>query len=87
MLEAYKRPDIFYPSVLDITVIGRYRIREQSTDEIVEKIEKLANTYGFAVRAFPNVIKVIRIIEPPEAKKKKNIFEKLELLRNDIPKN
>ena len=85
VLEAYKRPDIFYPSVLDITVIGRYRIREQSTHEIVEKIEKLANTYGFTVLAFPNVIKVQRIIEPPEAKKKKNIFEKLELLRNGYP--
>jgi len=83
--EAYTRPEMCYPSVRDVTVLGKYRISKQSPDQIVENLTEWLLAKGFRAMVFPNVVEVFRVAEPPEARKKKNIFDKLRLLRAGYP--
>jgi len=85
MSEALKNPTLIYPNIPDITIVGKYRIPNQTPEQIVTGLNKwlLFSGYGHAV--FPNVVRLIRIAEPEEARKKKKALEKLQFLRDGVP--
>jgi hypothetical protein len=74
-----------YPRIPDVTIIGKYQIPVQTTEQITEKLETWLISKGYGFRAFPNVVEIIRIIEAPQVIKKKNHFEKLALTRDGFP--
>jgi len=83
--EAYKRPDMCYPSVRDVTIFGKYRISNQSADEIDMNLTEWLLHKGFSSLVYPNLLELKRVLEPPEARKKKNLLEKLQLIRSGYP--
>lgn len=85
VIEAYKRPDMCYPRIPDVTVIGKYRIPKQSTKQIASNLSNWLISEGYACSVFPNVVNIINVKWAPQANKKKSIFEKLAVTRDGVP--
>jgi len=83
--EAYQRPDMCYPSMRDVTILGKYRVSNQSSEKIAMNLEEWLLYMGFRSIVFPNVVEIRRVAEPPEARKKKDFYEKLRVIRAGYP--
>jgi len=83
--QALKKPNIVYPNIHEITVLGKYSIPNQSTEKIGDSLTNWANREGYSLRSFPNVIEILNVTIPPQASKKKNYFDRLALTRDGVP--
>jgi sugar-specific transcriptional regulator TrmB len=83
--EILRQPNLVYASLPDVTLLGRYRIRKQPDEEITKTLNDCLRLRGFVARSLPNIVKVTRVLEPPNAAKKKDHFEKLRLMRDGFP--
>jgi len=83
--QAYKRPDMCYPRIPEVTIIGKYRIPKQSTDQIAKNLSQWLIYEGYGCRVYPNIVQIIHATWPPQATRKKSFFEKLEVTRDGVP--
>ena len=79
------QPNLVYASLPDVTLLGRYRIRKQLDEEITRTLNDCLVSRGFFARSLPNIVRVTRVLEPSNAAKKRDHFEKLRLMRDGFP--
>lgn len=83
--ETLKRPDIEYPSLHDVTVLGKYSIPNQTNEQIIQVLSNWLTLEGYTASSFPNLIEIWHVRTPPQAQKKKNYFDRLALTRDGVP--
>jgi hypothetical protein len=84
-LTALQTPELTHPSMSDITIIGKYTIPKMTTEKIAQLLKGPLASRGYSVNYLPNVLQIDNQMEPDEAKKKKNYFDKLHYYRNGYP--
>jgi hypothetical protein len=84
---ALKTPNLIFPNIPDITIIGKYQVSNKTPEQLVTSLGEWLNFNGFAAVVFPNMIKLKHVYEPEEARKKKNALDKLQFFRDGIPED
>ena len=69
--EALRQPILVQPSLREVTILGKYIIKRQSTDEIVGALQEWLASQFFVARSFPNVVIMRHVGESEEARKRK----------------
>jgi hypothetical protein len=69
--EIVRQPNLVYVSLPDVTLLGRYRIRKQPDEEITRTLNCCLVSMGFLAHSLPNIVRVRRVLEPPNASSKK----------------
>jgi hypothetical protein len=83
--EKLKDPTVAYPNLPDITIVGKYRVPIQTTEELANRLRDWMISNAFRYQAFPNVLKMRSVYETAEMLKKKSFFDKLKLFRDGFP--
>jgi hypothetical protein len=86
-LEALKTPNLIYPDIPDITIIGKYRIPNQTAEQLVASLRQWLLFNGFGAASFPNMVRLVHVNEPEEARKKKKYLDKLQFFRDGLPED
>jgi hypothetical protein len=85
--EAIKSPNLIYPNLPDITIIGKYRVPKQTPEQMINRLSQWMIFNGYRHATFPNVVRMIRVVEPEEAQKKKKLGDKLQHIRDGNPED
>jgi hypothetical protein len=78
-------PNMRRPSLPEVTILGKYLIPLQSTEQMVNTLRDWLMSNGYLPFGYPNVVKIYRVKVPPQAAKAKSYFDKLRLTRDGLP--
>jgi hypothetical protein len=83
--QTLSQPNMMHPSLPEVTILGKYIIPLQTTEEIVKKLRDWLAMKGYLAVSFPNIVEINLVRTPPQAAKKKDYFDKLRLTRDGVP--
>ena len=81
--EALKYPNFVYPSLSEITILGKYQMPARSSQEIQEELRQYLPVTDYVVASTPNNIRIFNrrgSLDP-----KKEYFKKLQTTRDGVP--